>query len=86
MIAQVPAERALALRYEEVLADPVKWLGETAAFCKLEVEPARIERAARNIKADRAQAYQSDPDLARFAAAHASALSARGYAVPGTAE
>jgi len=86
VIAQVPAEKVLALRYEEVLADPVKWLGETAAFCKLEVEPARIERAARNIKADRAQAYQSDSDLARFAAAHATALSARGYFAPGTAE
>ncbi len=86
MIAQLPAERVLALRYEKVLANPVKWLSETAAFCKLEVEPAQIERAARNIKADRAQAYQSDTDLARFAAAHATALSARGYAASETAE
>jgi hypothetical protein len=80
MIAELPAERVFALRYEEVLADPARWLTKTAAFCRLEVSTSQIAAAAKSIKADRAQAYESDPDLARFAAAHATALSARGYA------
>lgn len=82
-ISQVPAERALTLRYEDVLADPVNWLGQSAGFCGLKVSQNQIERAVKNIRTDRAKAYESDVELANFAAQRAVALSARGYAPPG---
>jgi hypothetical protein len=82
-MAQAPAERALALRYEDVLADPVKWLGQSADFCGLKVSQNQIENAIKNIRTDRANAYESDVELANFAAERSAALSARGYAPPG---
>jgi hypothetical protein len=83
MIAKVPVDRVLALRYEEVLNDPIKWLGETAGFCGLEVSKAQLDSAVKNIRVDRAKAYESDVDLSNFAARHSGALSARGYSTPG---
>jgi hypothetical protein len=83
MIAQLPADRVLALRYEEVLENPIKWLGETANFCGLEVSNTQLENAVKTIRADRAKAYESDAELASFATKHSDALSARGYFIPG---
>jgi hypothetical protein len=82
-MGQVPAGRALALRYEDVLADPVKWLGLGADFCGLKVSQNQIEDVAKNIRTDRAKAYESDVELANFATKRSAALSARGYAAPG---
>jgi hypothetical protein len=82
-LGEVPAERVLALRYEDVLADPVKWLGQSADFCGLRVSQNQIESVAKNIRADRANAYESDVELANFAAERSAALSAHGYALPG---
>jgi hypothetical protein len=83
MIAQLPADRALALRYEDVLENPVKWLGESAAFCGLKVSETQLDSAVRKIRGDRAKAYETDAELANFAAKRADALSARGYSTPG---
>jgi hypothetical protein len=83
VMAQLPAERALALRYEEVLDNPLKWLGETAAFCGLEVSKTQLESAVKNIRVDRAKAYEADVELTSFAAKRSAALSARGYSTPG---
>ncbi len=82
-IATLPRERVLALRYEDVLGDPVKWLGQTAAFCELDASASRIEAAVKGIRADRAAAYESSAELKAFAARHAEALAARGYPIPG---
>ena len=81
-IAALPRERTLALRYEEVLSDPVRWLTEVAAFCELNASSARINETVKSIRADRAQAYESDAELKKFAAGHAEALAARGYSIP----
>jgi hypothetical protein len=81
--AALPRGRVLALRYEEVLSDPIKWLNEAAAFCGLDASPARIEAAVGSVKADRATAYEESAELRQFAASHARALTARGYSVPG---
>ena len=82
VIASLPRERVLSLRYEDVLSEPVKWLTQTAAFCDIEASNAQIEATAKSIRADRAQAYESDPELRTFAAAHAEILAARGYDIP----
>ena len=78
MISQLPAGRVLALRYEDFLDNPVKWLGDSAAFCGLTVSQARIVRASNSIRAVRARAYESVAELTNFAAQHADALRARG--------
>ena len=83
MMAQLPAGRALALRYEDVLDNPLKWLGETAAFCGLEASKTQLETAVKNIRIDRAKAYQADLELRDFAAKRADALRARGYSTTG---
>jgi hypothetical protein len=85
VLAQLPAGRSLALRYEDVLDNPLKWLGETTAFCGLEVSKAQLENAVKNIRIDRAKAYEADADLASFAAMRSDALSARGYSTTGAA-
>jgi hypothetical protein len=83
MMAQLPAHRVLALRYEDVLENPVKWLARSADFCGLEVSQTRLESAVKNIRVDRAKAYESDVELTNFAEKRSTALSARGYAPPG---
>lgn len=85
-MGQVQTKRVLALRYEDVLADPVKWLGQSADFCGLKASQNQIENAVKNIRTDRANAYESDVELANFAAERSAALSARGYAPPGASD
>ncbi len=82
VIATLPRERVLTVRYEEVLNDPVKWLTEAAMFCDLKASRGQIETTIKSIRTDRAQAYRVDADLTRFAASHAAALAARGYSTP----
>jgi hypothetical protein len=83
VMAQLPAGRSLTLRYEDVLDSPLKWLGETAAFCGLEASKTQLENAVKNIRIDRAKAYAADVELASFAAKRSDALSARGYSTTG---
>ena len=85
VMAPLPADRVLALRYEDVLDNPLKWLGETAAFCGLEGSKTQLENAVKNIRIDRAKAYEGDVELLSFAAKRAHALSARGYSITGAA-
>jgi hypothetical protein len=79
MIAQLPPERALALRYEEVLDDPHRFLRQSADFCGLEVSDKRLEEVIAGIKADRANSYMSDSELREFASRHSAELGAFGY-------
>src|SRR5206468_2467263 len=83
VMAQLPAHRVLALRYEDVLDSPAMWLARSADFCGLRVSQAQLDNAVKNIRADRAKAYESDAELTNFAATRAAALIARGYAPPG---
>jgi Sulfotransferase family len=83
VMKQLPAHRVLALRYEEVLDRPAMWLARSADFCGLEVSQVQLDRAVKNIRVDRAKAYESDAELTNFANARAAALIARGYAPPG---
>jgi hypothetical protein len=84
-MAQLPAGRTLALRYEDVLDSPLKWLGETAAFCGLEASKVQLEKAVKNIRFDRAKAYEADVELKSFAAKHSDVLNVRGYSTTGAA-
>lgn len=79
MVEQLPGNRSLALRYEDVLENPLKYLRESADFCELDVSDKRLHEVIAGIKADRANSYTSDPELRRFAADHRDELGERGY-------
>ena len=79
MVAQLPADRALTLRYEDFLAEPVKYLRASAEFCGLEASDSTIRNVAASIRAERSCSYLSDPELRRFADEHHAELLARGY-------
>ncbi|MBR1120186.1 sulfotransferase [Bradyrhizobium lablabi] len=79
MLAQLPPERALALRYEDVLDDPRRYLRQSADFCGLEVSDKRLEEVVGGIRADRANSYMSDSELGHFANGHRAELGEFGY-------
>jgi hypothetical protein len=79
MIEQLPANRSLALRYEDVLENPLEYLRESAEFCGLDVSDQRLREVVAGIKADRANSYMSDPGLRQFALDHGAELAERGY-------
>ena len=78
-IEQLPGDRTLALRYEDVLHDPMKYLRQSAAFCGLEPTEGRLTEVVAGIKAERANSYASDFELRQFAADHRAELGERGY-------
>jgi hypothetical protein len=79
MIEQLPAERSLALRYEDLLENPIKHMRISADFCGLEASDQRLREVVAGIKADRANSYASDPELRQFALDHSAELRERGY-------
>jgi hypothetical protein len=79
MIDQLPKGRSLALRYEDILEDPLKHMRASADFCELEVSDRRLREVVRGIRADRAKLFLSDPELRQFALNHGDELAERGY-------
>lgn len=67
-------ERALTIRYEELLASPVETLTTLCDFCGLEVAAGSLEAAASGLKPDRAFAYRRDPELTAFSERHRALL------------
>jgi hypothetical protein len=86
VMAGLPAHRVLRLRYEDVLDNPAIWLARSADFCGLKTTQSRVEKVVKNIRADRATAYESDAELTNFAQTRAAALMARGYGPPGASK
>jgi hypothetical protein len=79
VIEQLPDGRSLALRYEDVLQDPLKYLRDSVDFCGLDVSDQRLREVIAGIKGERANSYSSDPELRQFALDHSAELSERGY-------
>ena len=71
--------RAVEIRYEDFLNEPRAGLAALAQFCNLAAPPARMDAAIAHVRPARACAYQADPALRAFAAAHAAELAAFGY-------
>lgn len=72
-------ERALELRYEDLLADPRSHLPRIADFCELRLDAAGLDARSALFKPDRAFAYRASAQLQDFARAHAGTLQALGY-------
>jgi hypothetical protein len=72
-------ERALEIRFEELLADPNRIISAIASFC--DVERSRVEDGglAARIESDRAFAFRRDPELAAFAETVREILERYGY-------
>jgi hypothetical protein len=79
VIRQLPEDRVLALRYEQMLEDPITYLRASARFCGLDTAESRLKALVADIKFDRAARYRSDPELRQFAFEHKAELSERGY-------
>jgi Sulfotransferase family len=72
-------ERALQLRYEDLLADPLPSLMALADFCELTPSAAAIRSAAAQMRAERAYAHRRVPELRAFAEQVSARLAAHGY-------
>lgn len=75
-------DRALELRYEHLLCEPVAELERALAFCGLEAPAGLVEAAAGDVDRGRAFAYRDDAALSTFAADVAPRLARHGYGVP----
>ena len=72
-------ERALEIKYEHLLEDPVRILKNAADFCELNASLRQIELITHDLRRNRAYAYLSDPKLEEFAASVADRLKIYGY-------
>lgn len=76
---QALGSRALEVRYEALLADPVVQLRQTLSFCGCEPDEDDIARAGSLFDAGRAHAWRDDPKLRTFARSVTERLAAAGY-------
>jgi hypothetical protein len=72
-------ERALELRYEDFLAEPLPALSKLAQFCGLPANPSAVQQAAGRVKLERAFAYRKNPELRQLADREAQRLAAQHY-------
>ncbi len=72
-------ERALEVRYEELLMEPERVIPLIAAFCGVAVPPQR-GTLLDGLKPSRAFAFRRDPELAAFADSMSQVLARYGYA------
>jgi hypothetical protein len=72
-------ERALEVRYEELLTQPERVLPAIAKFCRVTMAPRR-EALLDGLEPSRAFAFRRDPELAAFAESAREILARYGYA------
>lgn len=72
-------DRALELRYEDLLDAPDRLLARVLEFCGLDLDEQTLRSAVENIRRGRRFAFAGDPELAAFARTHHDTLAALGY-------
>ena len=72
-------ERAVEVKYEDFLAEPLAVLRTLAQFCGLDVSDAKLAAAAGQVEKGRAFTYRTDPALKAFADGAAGRLGKYGY-------
>jgi len=72
-------ERAIEVKYEDLLEEPVPRLGDLVEFCGVSPNAALLAKAAALVKKQRAYAYRSSPELMAFARGAAERLQAQNY-------
>lgn len=78
-IQALAPDRALELRYEDLLQDPASTLPQILDFCGLSQSSAHLEAEARQFEPERAYAYRHSTSLSTFARQNRDALQALGY-------
>lgn len=72
-------ERAIEVKYEDLIAAPPEKLTDIAAFCGIEISNTNIAAACQVIDGDRRNSYEKDAELMSFARKMAPRLAANGY-------
>lgn len=72
-------DRALELRYEDLLNEPDHQLARVLEFCRLAFHEKPLRSAVERIRPGRRFAFAGDPELVAFARTHHDALAALGY-------
>jgi hypothetical protein len=72
-------ERAIEIKYEDLLTEPVSVIKNAANFCELNPSVREIELITQDLKRNRAYAFLNDPELKEFAAGVADRLKTYGY-------
>lgn len=57
---------SFTVKYEDILSDPLSWLTRIVEFCELEITDGQLAVLAGEVRKDRAYAYKTKPELARF--------------------
>ena len=65
-LADLPTSRALALRYEDFLLDPVTLVQALCEFCEIEPNSGLVHSVCRKIDTSRSGVYQHNPELLEF--------------------
>lgn len=71
--------RAMSLKYEDFVENPVTTLAPLAGFCGLSVSDEEVARVAGSVKKERAYSYRGKPELKAFADQVADRLASLGY-------
>jgi len=72
-------ERAIEIKYEDLLTEPVSILRKAADFCELNTSVGQIELITKDLQRNRSYAFLKDPKLKEFAASVADRLKIYGY-------
>jgi len=59
-------DRAMEIRYEDFLDDPILHIRFLADFCELSISKKDVPALTRQINKTRAYAYRNDPALSEF--------------------
>ena len=81
VIKSLPPDRALCLRYEDLLENPLPHIRALAEFCSLNAGADKLEALTRSIDAGRAYVYRNTPELQDFAQRNRKALEEFRYSV-----
>jgi hypothetical protein len=71
--------RALEVKYEEFLSEPIVLMKQLAEFCGLPCDEAAVEQISKAVKTERAYAYRKQLDLRAFSDRSAESLRRQGY-------
>jgi hypothetical protein len=72
-------ERAIEVRYEDLLVEPVRRIEALVEFCGIPASAALLGKAAALVRKERAYAFRSNPELNSFARSVAERLQAQNY-------
>jgi hypothetical protein len=65
-LAALPADRTMAIRYEDFLSEPAPFIETLCQFCEIEPNSAVADSVCQKVDTSRSGVYQRDPELLDF--------------------